>query len=125
MDAIREIVERLLLDSNALAVGLRSPTHAMTAGDGSILSALSGPDLLDRESERTFTGKETSAHMSRVTEDATLIVVFDIRSSLGLVRLRVKKAIEDLQKAISSNQGGSTPAPAALAASVPKLKADG
>lgn len=41
-------------------------------------------------------GKQTHLHISLVGDDHILTVVFDHRSSLGLVRLRVKRASEVL-----------------------------
>lgn len=41
-------------------------------------------------------GKRDNLHISLVAEDYILAVIFDHRSSLGLVRLRVKKANERL-----------------------------
>jgi len=57
-------------------------------------------------------GEKTSIHISLVATRAILIVVFDQRSSLGLVRLRVKKAAETLTAAFDSavrkqSQGGA------------------
>lgn len=43
-------------------------------------------------------GEKTNIHISLVASRAILVVLFDQRSSLGLVRLRVKKASEELQK---------------------------
>ena len=41
-------------------------------------------------------GERESLHMSIVAGKVVLVVIFDARSSLGLVRLRVKKASEEL-----------------------------
>src|SRR3954451_11998354 len=43
-------------------------------------------------------GEKTNIHLSLVAQRAILVVLFDTRSSLGLVRLRVKKASEELAK---------------------------
>ncbi len=43
-------------------------------------------------------GEKTNVHISLVAQRAILVVLFDQRSSLGLVRLRVKKASEELSK---------------------------
>ena len=43
-------------------------------------------------------GERTNVHISLVAQRAILVVLFDQRSSLGLVRLRVRKASEELQK---------------------------
>src|SRR4029078_6859207 len=54
-------------------------------------------------SEREFSGQfhegeKTNRHLSIVAQRAILVVLFDTRSSLGLVRLRVKKASDELTK---------------------------
>lgn len=43
-------------------------------------------------------GEKTNVHISLVVQRAILVVLFDQRSSLGLVRLRVKKTSEELQR---------------------------
>jgi hypothetical protein len=43
-------------------------------------------------------GEHESLHMSVVAGRVVLVVIFDARSSLGLVRLRVRRAGEDLAK---------------------------
>src|SRR5437868_12964073 len=45
-------------------------------------------------------GEKTSIHISLVAQRAILVVLFDQSSSLGLVRLRVKKTSEELQKVL-------------------------
>src|SRR5262245_29903854 len=69
--------------------------------------------------EKEFTGQfhegeKTSVHISLVAQRAILVVLFDGRSSLGLVRLRVKKASEELTRIfekvlskMSSGHGGA------------------
>ena len=43
-------------------------------------------------------GEKTNVHLSLVAQRAILVVLFDGRSSLGLVRLRVKKISEELTR---------------------------
>jgi predicted regulator of Ras-like GTPase activity (Roadblock/LC7/MglB family) len=43
-------------------------------------------------------GEKTNVHISLVAQRAILVVLFDQRSSLGLVRLRVKKVSEELTR---------------------------
>src|SRR3954451_2164506 len=43
-------------------------------------------------------GEKTNVHISLVAQRAILVVLFDQRSSLGLVRLRVKKTSEELTR---------------------------
>ena len=59
-------------------------------------------------------GEKTNVHISIVAQRAILVVLFDQRSSLGLVRLRVKKTSEELVKVfervvakMASNNGGA------------------
>src|SRR5260370_37955162 len=47
-------------------------------------------------------GEKTNIHLSLVAQRAILVVLFDTRSSLGLVRLRVKKASEELSKVFAA-----------------------
>ncbi len=59
-------------------------------------------------------GEKTNVHISLVAQRAILVVLFDGRSSLGLVRLRVKKAAEQLGQIFEAlvrkmNQGGARP----------------
>ena len=63
-------------------------------------------------------GQRDNLHMTLVAKRIILVVVFDDRSSLGLVRLRVKKAgtelgrvFEDIQKKAEADHaaGGSSP----------------
>ena len=54
-------------------------------------------------SEKEFSGQfhegeKTNVHISIVAQRIILVVLFDERSSLGLVRLRVKKAAAQLAK---------------------------
>ena len=58
-------------------------------------------------------GQRDNLHITLVAKRVILVVVFDDRSSLGLVRLRVKKAgaalgriFEDIQKKAESAQSG-------------------
>jgi predicted regulator of Ras-like GTPase activity (Roadblock/LC7/MglB family) len=67
--------------------------------------------------EKEFTGQfhegeKTNIHIQVVAQRAILVVLFDQRSSLGLVRLRVKKAAESLTQIFEQvvrkmNQGGA------------------
>ena len=64
-------------------------------------------------------GQRDNLHISLVAKRIILVVVFDDRSSLGLVRLRVKKAGAELAKVFehiqkrseqaTSGEGGSSP----------------
>jgi predicted regulator of Ras-like GTPase activity (Roadblock/LC7/MglB family) len=121
----QEICEQLLGDCQALAVLLADKSGQAIAGagqeHGESLSVLLAGDLATIErifAERTehfrsqvLDGARTHLHVSLIAERAILAVLFDERSSLGLVRLRVKKATEELAKAfVRGPSGGSSPA---------------
>ncbi len=48
-------------------------------------------------------GEKASIHFSKVTEDTILIVMFNKELSLGLVRLKVAKTIEGINKTLTEN----------------------
>ncbi len=78
------------LDTTSLA--------SLTAGN---VAAMGGLAKLIGENEfpsQFHEGEHESLHMSIVAGKVVLVVIFDARSSLGLVRLRVKKASEELAR---------------------------
>ncbi len=79
---------------------------SLTAGS---VAATSG--LAQLLGEREFSalvheGVEDSLHVSLVGGEAILVVLFDRQSSLGLVRLRVKKAAEELARTMAGIGAG-------------------
>ena len=64
-------------------------------------------------------GQRDNLHISLISGRIILVVVFDDRSSLGLVRLRVKKAGADLAKIFEQIQKRSEQASAGGAADAP------
>jgi predicted regulator of Ras-like GTPase activity (Roadblock/LC7/MglB family) len=48
-------------------------------------------------------GKDENIHFSNVGEDHLMITVFDNNTHLGLVRLEVRKALEDIEKTFAKN----------------------
>jgi predicted regulator of Ras-like GTPase activity (Roadblock/LC7/MglB family) len=69
---------------------------SLTAGN---IAATSGIARLLGEKEFTILfheGEKDNIHISLIGQRIILVVIFDSRSSLGLVRLRVKKAAEAL-----------------------------
>ena len=111
---ISAICERLTRESNAKAVllvdknGQYITSHgeidnldttsfaSLTAGN---IAATSGLAKLigEKEFPNVFhEGEKNNLHLSIVAQWAILVVMFDQRSSLGLVRLRVKKVSEEL-----------------------------
>ena len=117
---IATVCERLSKESNAKAVllvdknGLYITSHgeiteldttslaSLTAGN---IAATSGLAKLigEREFPNVFhEGEKDNLHLSIVGQRAILVVMFDQRSSLGVVRLRVKKASEELANIFNS-----------------------
>lgn len=93
-----------LVDKNGQLIAARGETAhidttslaSLTAGN---IAATGG--LAQLLGEREFSilfheGEKDNLHISVVGGKVILVVIFDNRSSLGLVRLRVKKASEDL-----------------------------
>ncbi len=73
---------------------LSSLTAGNVAATGGISKILREKDFTSQFHE----GEKTHVHITLVGGRAILVVLFDERSSLGLVRLRVKKAAEDLAR---------------------------
>ena len=71
---------------------LSSLTAGNVAATGGIASLLAEKEFAGQFLE----GENTSYHVSIVGQRVILVVLFDQRSSLGLVRLRVRKAAADL-----------------------------
>ena len=111
---IGTVCGRLCKDANAKAVLLigKDGQEIATAGetghlDITSLSSLTAGNVAATGgiakliAEKEFTGQfhegeRTNVHISIVAQRAILVVLFDERSSLGLVRLRVKKASGEL-----------------------------
>src|SRR5258705_6369878 len=111
---IKAIIARLRTESNAKLVflvdknGQQIATHgelknfdaaslaSLTAGN---VAATDGLAKLIGEKEFSILfheGERDNIHISIVAQRVILVVIFDERSSLGLVRLRVKKASQEL-----------------------------
>ncbi len=134
---ILAVVERLVRDANAKGVfvvdrngqliaeagemrGIDTTSLAsLTAGS---IAATGGLARIVGEEEfpvHFHQGQRDNLHMTLIARRIILVVVFDDRSSLGLVRLRVKKAgaelariFEDIQKKAEQAEaggGGGTP----------------
>ena len=113
---IQAICDRLQRDSNSIAILVinKDGQEIARAGntehlDVTSLSSLFAGNvaatggiaklLAEKEFSGQFhEGEKTNIHLSIVAQRAILVVLFDTRSSLGLVRLRVKKASEELTK---------------------------
>jgi predicted regulator of Ras-like GTPase activity (Roadblock/LC7/MglB family) len=94
----------LVIDKNGQAVAqageveqldvtsLSSLTAGNVAATGAIASLLAEKEFAGQFHE----GEKTNVHISIVGARVILVVLFDERSSLGLVRLRVRKAAAEL-----------------------------
>src|SRR5579883_2512834 len=109
---IQAICDRLQRDSNSIAILVINKDgqeiaragntehldvtslSSLFAGNGGIAKLLAEKEFSGQFHE----GEKTNIHLSLVAQRAILVVLFDTRSSLGLVRLRVKKASEELTK---------------------------
>jgi predicted regulator of Ras-like GTPase activity (Roadblock/LC7/MglB family) len=74
---------------------LSSLTAGNVAATGGISKILREKDFTSQFHE----GEKTHVHITLVASRAILVVLFDERSSLGLVRLRVKKASDEMARA--------------------------
>jgi predicted regulator of Ras-like GTPase activity (Roadblock/LC7/MglB family) len=98
------------IDSTSLA-SLTAGSIAATGGLAKIIGEEDFPVHFHQ-------GQRDNLHMTLVAKRIILVVVFDDRSSLGLVRLRVKKAgselakvFEDLQKKAENPGSGGAASP--------------
>lgn len=113
---IQEIADRLQQDSRARTILIVDKNGQLigAAGDANELdttslsslvagnvAATGGIAKLIEEDEFTgqfHEGKGTSVHMTIVARRVILVVLFDKNTTHGLVRLRVKKASEELER---------------------------
>ena len=111
---ITTVIDRLLKEANAKVVFLVDKDGQLIASSGdtgdidttSLASLTAGNiaatgGLAKLIGEREFSilfheGERDNLHISIVAQRVILVVIFDQRSSLGLVRLRVKKASDEL-----------------------------
>jgi len=111
---IKKIVSKLLVDANANVVFLVDKNGQQITAHGDIenldttsLASLTAGNVAATDGlarligEKEFSilfheGEKDNIHISIVASRVILVVIFDERSSLGLVRLRVKKAQAEL-----------------------------
>jgi predicted regulator of Ras-like GTPase activity (Roadblock/LC7/MglB family) len=116
--AINTILQELLKNSNSTSVLLLDKT-------GQLISSLGEPPQFDMHSfaslcaadfeanaqlavligEKDFStlyhqGSNESMYLARVESNIILVILFDKRTTLGLVRLRAKKALDNLSTVI-------------------------
>ena len=113
---IRESLQRLRHDANANVVFLVDKNGQQIAAVGDLqaldttsLASLTAGNVAATDGlarligEKEFSilfheGEKDNIHISIVGQRVILVVIFDDRSSLGLVRLRVRKASMELEK---------------------------
>src|SRR5215831_9236528 len=113
---LEEALRRLRQEANAKAVFLIDKNGQQIAAAGEIeqfdttsLASLTAGNVAATDGlakligEREFSvlfheGQQDHIHISIVAKRAILVVIFDDRSSLGLVRLRVRRASGELEK---------------------------
>jgi predicted regulator of Ras-like GTPase activity (Roadblock/LC7/MglB family) len=111
----------LVIDKNGQAIAqagdveqldvtsLSSLTAGNVAATGGIAQLLAEKEFAGQFHE----GEKTNVHISIVGQRVILVVLFDERSSLGLVRLRVRKAAVELthvlEVMVKKSQSGSQP----------------
>jgi predicted regulator of Ras-like GTPase activity (Roadblock/LC7/MglB family) len=120
LEQISSVCETLHRDSNATAVlvidkngqaiamagevedldvtSLSSLTAGNVAATGGIASLLSEREFAGQFHE----GERTNVHISIVAGRVIMLVLFDERSSLGLVRLRVRRAAKELSEILEA-----------------------
>ena len=134
---INEVIERLLKDSNSKVIFLVDKNGQLISGVGETerfdttslasltagnIAATGGLAKLIGEKEFSILfheGEKDNLHISIVASRVILVVIFDSRSSLGLVRLRVKKASDELtvifqdlaKKSEEMEKGGNAQSP--------------
>lgn len=111
-----QALKKLRQESNARAIFLIDRTGQQIAAAGEVekfdttsLASLTAGNVAATDGlakligEREFSvlfheGKRDHIHISIVGQRAILLVIFDERSSLGLVRLRVRKANQEMER---------------------------
>jgi predicted regulator of Ras-like GTPase activity (Roadblock/LC7/MglB family) len=113
---IKESLNRLAADANANVVFLVDKNGQQIAAVGDLqsldttsLASLTAGNVAATDGlarligEREFSilfheGEKDNIHISIVAQRVILVVIFDERTSLGLVRLRVRRAMSELEK---------------------------
>ena len=136
-ERIREIIGRLRTECNAKIVFLVDKNGQQLAATGEIdaidttaLASLAAGNVAATDSlarllgEKEFSilfheGEKDNLHISVVAGKVILVVIFDERSSLGLVRLRVRRGSTDLKSVLEVVWSKSAAAPKRKAANGP------
>jgi predicted regulator of Ras-like GTPase activity (Roadblock/LC7/MglB family) len=96
---IQTVVDRLVKDANSKVVFIVDKNGQLIAASAGNIAATGGMAKLLKENEfatQFHEGEKANIHIQLVGNRVILVVIFDSKSSLGLVRLRVKKASEEL-----------------------------
>lgn len=130
---ISVVCDRLSREANAKVVFLGDKNGQLIACTGQVqnldttslaslmagqIAAAGGIARLINEKEFTqifHEGERDNIHISIVAGRVILVIIFDNRSSLGLVRLRVKKAGDELGRIFESMQTKGTRGPTPFA----------
>src|SRR6266516_3971246 len=115
-EEFKQIISKLRVDGNAKVVFLVDKNGQQIAAHGEIenldttslasltagnVAATDGRARLIGEKEFSILfheGEKDNIHISIVAQRVILVVIFDERSSLGLVRLRVRRSMQELEK---------------------------
>jgi predicted regulator of Ras-like GTPase activity (Roadblock/LC7/MglB family) len=118
-DRINSVLSRLWVDANAKIVFLVDKNGQQIAAKGNLdkvdatsLASLTAGNVAATDGlarligEKEFSilfheGERDNIHISIVAQRLILVVIFDERSSLGLVRLRVRKAAAEVEDVLS------------------------
>ena len=118
-DRINAVLSRLWMDANAKIVFLVDKNGQQIAAKGDLdkvdatsLASLTAGNVAATDGlakligEKEFSilfheGERDNIHISIVGQRLILVLIFDERSSLGLVRLRVRKAAAELEEVLT------------------------
>lgn len=116
---IKQLLESLRMDASAKIVFLVDKNGQQIADAGEVnlvdttsLASLTAGNVAATDGlakligEKEFSilfheGRKDNIHISIVAQRLILVVIFDERSSLGLVRLRVRKAASDIERVLN------------------------
>jgi len=118
-EVIKQLLETLRMDASAKIVFLVDKNGQQIADAGEVnlvdttsLASLTAGNVAATDGlakligEKEFSilfheGRKDNIHISIVARRLILVVIFDERSSLGLVRLRVRKAAADIERVLN------------------------
>ena len=124
-EVIKQLLNSLRIDSSAKIVFLVDKNGQQIADAGEVnlvdttsLASLTAGNVAATDGlakligEKEFSilfheGRKDNIHISIVAQRLILVVIFDERSSLGLVRLRVRKASGDIERVLHEMEAKS------------------